>query len=70
MGKANGDLRSLIRHVVCVDTKTGKIQWQKDIKAQGNEDNMAEWEYLNTVTPPPHPLPMAKQFMYISAKPA
>ena len=27
-----------MRHVVCVDTKTGKIQWQKDIKAQGNED--------------------------------
>ena len=38
VSKANGDLRSLMRHVVCVDTKTGKIQWQKDIKAQGNED--------------------------------
>ena len=38
VSKANGNLQSLMRHVVCVDTKTGKIQWQKDIKAQGNED--------------------------------
>ena len=69
VGKANGDLRSLMRHVVCVDTKTGKIQWQKDIKT-GNEDQyggmgVPEHGYATAT-----PQPMAKQFMSISAKPA
>ena len=33
-----GDLRKLMRHVVCVNTRTGKIEWQKNIKPQGDED--------------------------------
>lgn len=33
-----GDIESLVRHLVCVDLQTGKVLWQKDIKAALPED--------------------------------
>lgn len=33
-----GDIENLVRHLVCVDLKTGKKLWQKDVKAALPED--------------------------------
>jgi outer membrane protein assembly factor BamB len=33
-----GDIEKLMRHLVCVDLKTGKKLWQKDVPAAGPED--------------------------------
>jgi len=34
-----GDKENLVRHLVCVDMKTGKKLWQKDVKSTGPEDD-------------------------------
>lgn len=33
-----GDIENLFRHLVCVDMQTGKVLWQKDVKAALPED--------------------------------
>ena len=33
-----GDIENLVRHLVCVDLKTGKTLWQRDVKAALPED--------------------------------
>lgn len=33
-----GEIENLVRHLVCVDLKTGKIAWQKDVKVSLPED--------------------------------
>ena len=33
-----GDMENLMRHLVCIDTTSGKILWQKDVKAALPED--------------------------------
>ena len=36
--KNPGEIENLIRHLVCVDLQTGKVLWQKDVKAALPED--------------------------------
>lgn len=33
-----GEIENLVRHLVCVDVNTGKVLWQKDVKAALPED--------------------------------
>ena len=33
-----GEMKDLMRHLVCVDLQTGKVNWQQDVKATLPED--------------------------------
>lgn len=36
--KSPGEIKNLVRHLVCIDVKSGKLLWQKDVKASLPED--------------------------------
>lgn len=36
--EAPGEIENLVRHLVCVDLKTGKVAWKKDVKVSLPED--------------------------------
>ena len=38
VGEGSSDLRKLVRHLVCVDRKTGDILWDKKVPNTGSED--------------------------------
>lgn len=37
--EGEGDIENLLRHLVCIDLKTGQTMWQKDVKASLPEDS-------------------------------